>query len=121
MDHKKILSGVSILVIDQFSKQLILRFYPSLVIFNDRGALGILPAWVSAVSILILLIYIIFNQVKNTFIYMLLFAGLSNVIDRIFYPGVIDFIAVYNFPVFNFADAVISIIAIYLIIDEFRK
>lgn len=56
-------------------------------------------------------------------LYSMLISGiLANLIDRIIYGGVIDYIAVnivdVNLPIFNFADALITIsITIYLVLE----
>jgi signal peptidase II len=51
--------------------------------------------------------------------------AIGNMLDRIFYQYVIDFIhfymSVYSFPVFNFADIAISVGAIGLVISTFKK
>jgi signal peptidase II len=50
----------------------------------------------------------------------LVFAGaLGNLIDRLLYSGVIDFISVGVWPVFNVADSVISIAVVWLLIVEY--
>ncbi|MAF34933.1 signal peptidase II [Candidatus Woesearchaeota archaeon] len=45
----------------------------------------------------------------------------GNILDRILYGGVIDFINLHFWPVFNIADAAITVGVIGLIWDEFRK
>jgi len=56
---------------------------------------------------------------------LILGGALGNVIDRIIYGYVIDFIDVYyqnwHWPAFNIADSAISVGAVMLIIDAFRS
>lgn len=46
---------------------------------------------------------------------------LGNLIDRIFLWWVRDFIAIWNFPVFNIADVLLNIWAIIILINEFNR
>ncbi len=56
---------------------------------------------------------------------LVLGGAIGNLIDRVYYGYVIDFIDVYyntsHWPAFNIADAAISIGAVMLIIDTFRS
>jgi len=68
------------------------------------------------------------NKVKNVTYSLLLGGIIGNLIDRVLYGYVIDYISFkilnYNFPVFNFADICIvigCILMIILIIKEERK
>lgn len=72
--------------------------------------------------ILILLFFWYTNFKKNTFLIwpfgMIIAGAISNLIDRILYGGVIDFINVPYFTVLNMADIYISLAAFYLVISE---
>jgi len=56
---------------------------------------------------------------------LVLGGALGNLIDRVAYGYVIDFIDIfyknYHFPAFNVADSAISVGAVLLILDSFRK
>lgn len=117
------------------SIKVIPSFFYLTYIQNDGAALNILSGdtFILITISLIALLYIIKlvitskdNSMFQTIIYSLLISGiLGNVIDRIFYGKVIDFldfhIFSYNFPVFNFADAFIVIGAILLVINIIRS
>ena len=65
------------------------------------------------------------NKITLTSLDLVLAGGISNLVDRIFRGGVIDFIQISSFPIFNFADCMIVIgwmlFAIYIIKVEVRK
>lgn len=53
---------------------------------------------------------------------LILLGAFSNILDRLLYQGVIDFINLpFSFPVFNFSDVYITIGVGVLILQEFRK
>jgi hypothetical protein len=54
-------------------------------------------------------------------ILLILSGGISNIIDRIYFGCVIDFIDLKFWPVFNLADVFIVIGAIFLILNSFSK
>lgn len=55
------------------------------------------------------------------FLGLIIIGALSNLIDRIVYQGVIDFIQISIWPNFNLADAYISLGAIILLIISIKK
>lgn len=64
------------------------------------------------------------NKVMNVFYGLLIGGIIGNLFDRISYGYVIDYIGVnifkYSFPIFNLADILIVISALYILINEFR-
>lgn len=67
----------------------------------------------------IFLLYIYINELKKNritdiTIIFLVGGSISNLIDRIFFTYVTDFIALHNFPVINFADIFISLGVVFL-------
>jgi signal peptidase II len=141
------LSSLAVLVIDQLSKYLIIKKIPDTGIFLFNKALSFdlvynpgisfglrMPSWtIVTITIIMIafLVYFIYNQIKqkNYFITLLISlvtaAAISNFADRVFRNGVVDFVSVqingFAWPSFNFADAVITICAIILIILIIKK
>ena len=78
------------------------------------------------VIIFIVLIYLWLQSLrkKDFFVWplgLLIIGAVSNVLDRIYYGGVIDFINVRFFSVFNLSDIYISIAVVWLLLLQFRK
>tara|TARA_Y100001970_G_C14258459_1_gene877444 strand:+ start:5683 stop:6168 length:486 start_codon:yes stop_codon:yes gene_type:complete len=136
-------------VADQVSKSLILNSYSlgeSLeilfflkftLVFNDGIAFSILEGsgeimrWVFVTLVLLILVYLfklaLFSKnipelEKLSFLFIIS-GGLGNLIDRVFYGYVIDFIHLflndYSFYIFNLADSFITIGAIIYILSIF--
>ena len=93
-------------------------------IFNDGG---VISRWILVLLITSLLTYLFFLLFKKTSnrvlelspLLLIISGGLGNLIDRVFYGYVVDFIHLfygyYSFYVFNFADSYITIgILVYL-------
>ncbi len=81
----------------------------------------------SALLSILLIIFIIhlYKKRANKLIIIpllfLLFGSISNIIDRLLYSYVIDYLYVPWFAIFNLADTMISVSAIFLIIFVFIK
>lgn len=59
---------------------------------------------------------------KNFYAWGLILIGaVSNILDRFHYGGVIDFIALPYFPIFNLSDVFIFLGVVYLLIFNWRK
>jgi signal peptidase II len=73
--------------------------------------------WLAILSIILLAAIIYYRDSVPKFSLMLIISGIvGNVIDRIFYGSVIDFINLKFWPVFNVADSMICIGVAYWII-----
>ena len=138
---------------DQLTKQLVLQFLDrneSLVVIpklfrftyveNRGAAFGMLDEhrWVfmvvSSVAIVLLFFYMFKfsgnSKLLRAGLSLIIGGGIGNMIDRVAYGYVVDFIDFYAFPevwmwVFNVADACVcvgaGIVALYLIIDIVRE
>lgn len=144
MNTKKVLKIVItvciiIIAIDQLSKFLITQFIPSTVgneyfaieITENTGmAFGFNSGNTKNIFLSLVVIFIIISFIRNqreqlepkvlVAISMALGGGISNIIDRIFRGGVLDFIKILFIPNFNIADLCICIgwilIVVFLII-----
>ena len=144
MNTKKVLKIVItvciiIIAIDQLSKFLITQFIPSTIgneyfaieITENTGmAFGFNSGNTKNIFLSLLVIFIIISFIRNqreqlepkvlVAISMALGGGISNIIDRIFRGGVLDFIKILFIPNFNIADLCICIgwilIVVFLII-----
>ena len=116
------------------SINIISNFWNITLVSNTGAAFSILssstPFLIIVSLITIILIYFFFIKGQNlktyqTILYGLLLGGIiGNLIDRIIYGAVIDYLDFnifgYNFPVFNLADTFIVIGVILIIIDIIR-
>lgn len=125
--------GIKYLILNNFemakAKEVIYNFFYITLIKNDGGAFGIMSGgrWIFILLALIFIIYLIRYIYIDTNIkkldvitYSLLLAGVvGNLIDRVVYGYVVDYldfyIFKYNAPVFNFADMCIVIGASFMI------
>ncbi len=145
---QQVLLVSTLVVIDQVIKWIVMNFLtstitviPGFLTFNYLQNYGIGFSLLNGNRILILLLtaglmYGIYRMLKSpefksyNFALLLIFAGgIGNLIDRIFYGFVVDYIDVmifnYDFPVFNFADSILVCGAILIIVqtiyEEMRK
>ncbi len=145
MYKKLIIFGIIFLLIDQLSKGLISLYIPlnesikltnflSITYVQNIGAaFSILQGarWLFIILGIIALniIYIFFIKDKKLtnfeiIIYALMLSGIiGNIIDRVLYGYVIDFIDItlFNFAIFNFADSFIVISVILLVVFKWKN
>lgn len=128
-----------LIFIDQFSKKFVLGgfryklgFFEITLVYNEGSAFGFKifknHEYILINSILLILfsIFIFYksrnNSLKNFYflsLTLIISGGIGNIIDRILYGKVVDFISFYNFPVFNFADSFITVGFIIFVICIF--
>ena len=135
-----LLDQISKVIITNFldvnsSIDIINNFFNLTLVHNDGAAWSILSGnrllliFISLIALV--LIYYIFIKNKNLrkidiITYGMLIGGIiGNLVDRVFYGYVIDFLDFkifnYNYPVFNIADCFIVISAILLIVDVVKE
>ena len=136
---------LAIIALDQVTKYLIVNTlspYDSIEIFsflhivnvrNTGAAFGSFKSLGSsffiivAVAAIIFIVYLLMKRAYNTFGLSLILGGaVGNLIDRILYGQVVDFvdfsIGSYHWPAFNVADSALTIgIIIILLTSVFRK
>ena len=116
------------------TRTIIMNFFSITKIYNDGASWNLLAGHriililISIVMLGILFYYqskFLLNE-RNVLAFGLLYSGiLGNLIDRIFYGYVIDFLDLtifgYDFPVFNFADICIVLGIFLLIVAIYKK
>lgn len=147
MKKKVYILSIIFLLIDIFTKQLVkntLNLYDSIPIIpnffsityviNDGAAFSILKGelWLFIILGFVLLFFIFYYLQKEklniykTIYYSFLIAGvLGNLLDRMLYKGVVDFldftIFSYNAPIFNLADTFIVIRVILIVFESLKE
>ena len=147
MKKKVYILSIIFLLIDIFTKQLVkntLHLYDSIPIIpnffsityviNDGAAFSILKGelWLFIILGFVLLFFIFYYLQKEklniykTIYYSFLIAGvLGNLLDRMLYKGVVDFldftIFSYNAPIFNLADTFIVISVILIVFESLKE
>jgi len=136
---------LAIIALDQITKYLIVNTlspYDSIEIFsflhivnvrNTGAAFGSFKSlgssffMIIAVAAIIFIVYLLMKRVYNTLGLSLILGGaVGNLIDRILYGQVVDFIdfsiGSYHWPAFNVADSALTVgIIIILMTSVFRK
>lgn len=117
----KVILALSTLLCDQVSKIIVMRTIPlgvslsiipgvlSLTPTENRGiAFGVFSAFnslfLSLLSLAIVVLLIYFWHRHSPYLYLIVGGALGNIIDRLRYGYVLDFIHIRYWPVFNLAD-----------------
>lgn len=100
-----------IVFIDQVLKAFIICFFPSILTINKSS-------WEYLLISVFVIGFLVFFQ-KSFSIYLIVCAGFSNILDRVFRGGVVDYILMPLFPwKFNLADLIITLAVIWFIYDK---
>lgn len=122
--------GIFILLIYQNFKYIARNFYPQFTTTNTGAAFGILqgqnlPLLIVAIIVLSIITFVLLKKKLNTLqeygLGLLLGGVLGNVIDRLFFSHVFDFISLPFWPSFNIADAANTIGVLLLLIAEYQR
>lgn len=110
----------SVLLIDQLSKFLIIKFGLASI---NQGVLfgtlfhGSITSLLFVFLILGLAMFWYFKRSYNLGLLLVIAGGISNLIDRLYRGGVVDFIKLPVGPAFNLADLAIVLGCVLLLID----
>ena len=121
------ISGIVLLLVDQVIKFMVYKYNPQIISYNRGMFFGALNNTYSLYIFLVLGITILFFLfIKSAKQYMLpltviAVGAFSNIIDRIFYPGVIDYINLSFWSSFNLSDVYIFIGALWYICIMFTQ
>lgn len=119
----------AILLLDQLTKQFVLKVLPlpmwlisdevGLRLSMNRGIAfsfplkGVLAIFVSSFLVSLLIFYFYrftARDLLSRWVFGLIIGGaLGNLLDRLLYGAVVDFIRIYSYPSFNLADTAITI------------
>ncbi|MCD6149441.1 signal peptidase II [bacterium] len=134
---KFLLVAISLIIADQLSKYII-RHSGGFYICNPGIAFGLnISGWIFWILIVAIIVFLFLfkvfqippnppfpkgEKIHNTYPIILILSGaLSNLIDRLRYGCVIDFIDLKFWPVFNLADAFITIGGIMIIVKALNS
>lgn len=84
---------------------------------------GIILGLLIAISLLFLYLAVIFykkQRLKSLLLAIIAFSAINNIVDRLLYGGVIDYLDILNLTVINLSDALISLATLLLIISLYR-
>ncbi|OGD62548.1 hypothetical protein A2160_05885 [Candidatus Beckwithbacteria bacterium RBG_13_42_9] len=103
------------------SKLGIKYFFPKLVVLNQNGLLGIFPWWWGGISLFIIGLWFLRERTYNWELCLILAGGVSNLLDRFLWGGVVDFPIFGFLPAFNLADLMIDLGIILILFKGFSK
>lgn len=129
INKKNILWLVILVLVDEIVKFSAIKFAKSIAVINSDGAFSIkfgsvsflILSVIALVLLVVLVAYIKKSYLTHFGFTMMVAGGFANILDRLFYGGVVDFLHSNFWPTFNLADAYITAGAIWLVIDLMRR
>lgn len=121
------LLALPLLAIDELVTYLVVKFFPSVVSYNSGMFFGSLQndslLYIFLILGVMILLFLFAKSQQKYYIPLVLIAvgAVSNIIDRIFYSGVIDYIHFGSVSTFNLADIYICLGALWYIYLLFTK
>lgn len=118
LKKRKIIVGILTVAVLQLINYIFLKNYGNKVIINTNASWSLnLPSWLFICLLLISFVFIIYiarlcNPRWPYSLVILLSAAISNLLDRLIYGGVMDYIDTQIWPVFNVADILIVCTAV---------
>jgi len=130
--------GLAVFLIDRISKFFVLKFielnssvdfkiFSLTHVLNTGTAFGLMKSaswffivFAAAVSVFLILRYKTFSVELQPVLGLVLGGAIGNLLDRLLYGAVIDFIDFHFWPAFNVADSAITIAVVLLLWREFR-
>ena len=90
--------------------------------FRDHNNIALSLVITGCILLVLIMLKIRFiSRIQQVACGMMIGGAIGNIVDRIHYGAVIDFIDVHVWPVFNIADSFISLAACFFIISLFRR
>lgn len=109
-----------VVVLDQTTKILMRKYFPNAVVYNTGAAFGILEGWqplfVGLAAVIFVASLWLMNKSRWLEFSLLAAGAIGNLIDRIFFGVVVDFIPAGFWPTFNVADAALSAAVLLLVV-----
>jgi len=122
---------LTLILIDQIAKAIVLTYFPQLIVFNQGISFGLYPSSDWFKINLALIGAMVFLLAGGKAKRLIISGGISNILDRLIRGGVVDFIdlgslfRLANFnvapPVFNLADVFICLGVGLLILNSLYK
>lgn len=130
-----IIITISLILVDQMSKMLIIKYYQDpiqrgivgiVLIQNTAMAFGFSSGNAKNIVLTSIVLLIVINFIRNQkdridtktaiALSLVLAGGISNLMDRVLRGGIVDFIKIKNFAIFNIADCYVVLGWILLIV-----
>ncbi len=116
---REVIFLVFLVLLDQLSKQYAKRI--GFFSVNRGISFGLSFPVIFPICIFLILVILVYQKRVCFGFWLIIAGGISNLIDRIFGGGVVDFISLPFFPSFNLADVFISLGMILALVCLMKK